>query len=328
MPEFTAHYLLGEQTLERFSPEVFSIINESKCNYYAYIWGLQGPDLLFYSGILHDRGWLARSGSSIHHTAPDTVFSVLLRYITDQKGTPEYFVLFSYLCGFICHYALDSQTHPYIYHLAAKTGGQAITSRHIKIESEIGSILYHRFTGMPVSGFKLYEHYTASGNFIKPICGLYVYLLDQLFSKHISIKQVQNSFLHCLFLNRFTYLYARKNYNNIIKTMLFKSSKAILGRVKFIYSFIKSDNVERDTLNLMHNAWYNLSEPEIKRTESIPELFESAVIEAASLSRQCFEMLENGLITPLGLTESFVSGEPIKKNENNVLSKETAAGKV
>lgn len=324
MPEFTAHYLFGEQVLERFSPEVYAVINENESSSDAFKWGLQGPDLLFYTKILRDRGWLARAGSAIHHTDPNTVISTLISCILSTKDMVAYKTLCSYLFGFVCHYALDSKTHPYVYHLAAKADGSAITSRHIHIESEIGSILYTRLTGMPVSNFKVHAHYTSAGNFVEPICLLYADLIYHLFGKRIPNKQIRSSFFYCLFLNRFTYLYARNDLNNMLQSVLLKGSRAILKHFKFVSSFFKCDDVERDTLNLMHNPWYNLNTPGSVVTDSIPDLFESAIIEAVILTQTCFEMLENGAVTPLGLTESFVCGEPDKAREvsNRKMKKE------
>jgi hypothetical protein len=315
MPEFTAHYLFGEQALERFSPEIFSVINDTESNCAAFRWGLQGPDLLFYTKILRDRGWLARAGAAIHHTDPDTVFSAILSYTLARKDTPEYGTLRSYLYGFICHYALDSKTHPYVYHLAAKAGDRAITTRHIRIESEIGSILYNRLTGMPVSAFKIYDQYVSAGSFVAPICRLYADLIKRLFEKRITEKQVKSGFFYCLFLNRFTYLYARNELNSMLQSALLKGTRVVLRRFRFVNSFIKCDDVRRDTLNLMHNAWYNLNAPETIMTDSVPDLFESAVVESVKLAQTCSEMLEGGVVSPLGLTQSFVNGEPDKRRE-------------
>ena len=63
MPEFTTHYLFGQSILEGFSPEIKSIIEN---NMTAFKWGLQGPDLLFYSTIVY---------SSFGSSSPSSVSS-------------------------------------------------------------------------------------------------------------------------------------------------------------------------------------------------------------------------------------------------------------
>jgi hypothetical protein len=310
MPEFTTHYLFGESITEKFSPEIISII---KNNYSAYKWGLQGPDLLFYSNVILDSGRIARAGVALHHKNPDEILLNMLGYIKQFKNKPEYGSLCSYFYGFVCHYALDSTVHPYVYSLIIKLDGQMTSTRHIKIESEIGSLLYHRITNKPVSSFNIYDHYSKNGEFIKPVSEMYVYLIKTISEKTVSKRSIKNSFSFCLFLNKFTYLLACEKSNSKVKTAFLKSTKAIVELWAFSNSFIKSDKVENDTLNLMHEEWCNLNKPEIMFSDSFPELFDMAIDKALNISRKCDDMLESGKFYSLDISEKFDNGEPIKR---------------
>lgn len=317
MPEFTTHYLFGKSILKNLDSKTAEIIND---NIAAFNWGLQGPDLLFYSNILRDNGRMARSGSALHHTNPDAVFSVMLEYILRCKNHTEYNSLCSYLYGFICHYALDSTTHPYVYSMIEKMDGQITTKRHVQIESEIGSLMYRRMTGMPVSGFKIYENYSSSGAFAVAVSKMYTYIIKTLFNKTVSEKEIATGFSFCLFINRLTYFFARCELDGKTKTALLKGAKAMIRKLKLVNSFIKSDEVETDTLNMSHREWYNLNEPEIKFDYSFVNLFDIAQNQALELFRKCDDMLNSENIEPLGLTGTFDNGEPVKSVRIRILS--------
>lgn len=312
MPEFTTHYLFGKSVLEDFPPEITEII---KSDMSAFNWGLQGPDLLFYSPVIRDSGRMARAGASLHHLDSNAIFFNMLEFILSYKNDPHYESLCSYFYGFVCHYALDSTVHPYVYYLMNKLDGQMSTSRHAQIETEVASLMYRRMTGMPISSFKIYEHYTSKGEFIEPVAKMYVYLIDTLLDKKVSEDMVKSGLSYCLFLNYFTYLFASQKLSNALRTAILKVFKLFVRQSDFLCSFIKNDNVENDTLNLMHDKWYNLRNPYVTYSYSMPELFEFAKATAVNISQRCYNMLSAGEIVPLGLTENFDSGMPEKKEE-------------
>lgn len=312
MPEFTTHYLFGKSVLEDFTPEITEIINSDIS---AFNWGLQGPDLLFYSPVIRDYGKMARAGASLHRLNSEAIFNNMLDFILSYKDDPQYRSLCSYFYGFVCHYALDSTVHPYVYYLMDKLDGQMTTSRHAQIESEVASLMYRRLTGMPISSFKIYEHYSSKGSFVEPVAKMYVYLINNMLDKKVSEGVVKSGLSFCLFLNYFTYLFASQKLSNASRTAILNIFKLFLRQSDFLCSFIKNDNVENDALNLKHDEWYNLTKPYITYSYSFPELFELAKDTALDISQRCFDMLNCGEIRPLGLTEIFDNGMPDKKDE-------------
>lgn len=107
--------------------------------------------MLFYYSVIRDYGRMARVGASLHHLNSEAIFSNMLNFILSYKDDPCYQSLCIYFYGFVCHYALDSTVHPYVYYLVDKLDGQISTTRHAQIESEVASLMYRRLTGMPIS---------------------------------------------------------------------------------------------------------------------------------------------------------------------------------
>ena len=101
MPDIIVHTNFGAQVLERLSIDVDRAI---------YDFGLVGPDpYLFYRFYIAPFRHHANRYSSIMHRKHTGDF--LIELIKRGKDDPK---VFSYAAGFLCHYALDSTTHPYI----------------------------------------------------------------------------------------------------------------------------------------------------------------------------------------------------------------------
>lgn len=101
MPDIVMHTKFGAEVSARLRPEVDRDI---------FNFGLLGPDpYLFYRFYLPPfRNAVNRYSSVMHRERTGEFLSELARRAEDNKD------VFSYLAGFLCHYALDSCTHPYI----------------------------------------------------------------------------------------------------------------------------------------------------------------------------------------------------------------------
>ena len=94
--------------------------------------GLQGPDIFFFFGA-HTDNPVVRFGEHLHNVSAAPFFTNALGVIR-QKGrmSREY----AYLCGFVCHFILDSECHPYVEEMIRETGVQ-----HLEIEEEFEKLL-------------------------------------------------------------------------------------------------------------------------------------------------------------------------------------------
>lgn len=124
MPAFYTHARFGKRVLEQLNPEIQSEIMKYPELYYI---GLQGPDILFY--------YKAYMGNDINrrgfaqHGKPGIEFFGPARAIVSQAKNKE--AAYSYIAGFICHFTLDSNCHPYIGTVEVKKG-----LSHAEIEAE------------------------------------------------------------------------------------------------------------------------------------------------------------------------------------------------
>lgn len=115
MPAFCTHYIfLEEMTKYMEENSDFHFCKEA-----AQI-GTQGPDIFFFSGIfpvLMPGLPQFRTGSALHRAKPSELFEAFAEYC---KFSPNIDIAKSYIYGFILHYALDRNCHPYVYALQSR----------------------------------------------------------------------------------------------------------------------------------------------------------------------------------------------------------------
>lgn len=128
MPETYAHFSFGEQVLKTLDDDIKNIV---RTNLSLYEIGLHGPDILFYNEPFKSNH-VSFLGNEMHKVGGDSFFE-RAKAIINKCEKPE--AAFSYTAGFICHYMLDSELHPYIRE-KEKSGLE-----HSDIETEFERIL-------------------------------------------------------------------------------------------------------------------------------------------------------------------------------------------
>ena len=153
MADFVSHHLFGEQVHSVFPATVQELVRKHPV---SFRWGCQGPDPLFYRKILLGSP-LHKLGNRMHSEKTDELFTALARGVHCLTGTAQETAA-AYFYGFLCHYALDSQIHPYVYcrqeqicSADAKLNASAV---HCQIESDIDYLVYERAYHAPVTSFE------------------------------------------------------------------------------------------------------------------------------------------------------------------------------
>ena len=107
MPTTYAHYTFGQEVLKLLDKDIKKAVNK---NIDLFNIGLHGPDILFYYQPLKSNR-ISKIGHSLHKLTADIFFENARNVI---KNCPDYDASSAYILGFICHFMLDSQCHPFI----------------------------------------------------------------------------------------------------------------------------------------------------------------------------------------------------------------------
>ena len=130
MPAATTHVEFAKDVYAQLPDEFRNRITNKQ----MFWLGSQGPDLLFFSRGSVLPGSLKKYGDLMHVAKVAEVISYFDSHIGNDSD------LYSYVCGYLCHYALDSKVHPLVEAMAKnaheKTGVHK-SAQHVTYEANI-----------------------------------------------------------------------------------------------------------------------------------------------------------------------------------------------
>lgn len=158
MPDIISHWLLGKRLLSDESFTSLLPFFDKK----AFIWGCQGPDILFFHRMMPwQSGSLRSYGSVIHGGDPTALFNSLAKVCRYCNDRDDFDLIFSYSMGFCCHYCYDRLVHPLVHYnmeLLEKTDERGKNYKyHGLVESNLDLMILKRDTGLAIKDFDLEE---------------------------------------------------------------------------------------------------------------------------------------------------------------------------
>lgn len=107
MPAIYAHDTFGKLVSKQLPKEIQDIIKTYPS---AFRIGLQGPDSLFYHRPYASND-VKKEGSRMHRESCASFLQKTMHHVKKEGVNSKEF---AYLLGFLCHFTLDSECHPYI----------------------------------------------------------------------------------------------------------------------------------------------------------------------------------------------------------------------
>ncbi|MDR2649189.1 MAG: zinc dependent phospholipase C family protein [Clostridiales bacterium] len=141
MPAVITHYLMSKASEDLIGDSV--VLSCVKQHNDVFRLGAQGPDILYFA--LGNKA-LNRLGRRMHSEGAGAFFAECLNRIRKTAAHEGRDEMIAYMAGYICHYALDVCTCPYIYYKAGfadEDGGLKGESavRHHSLETSIDCVL-------------------------------------------------------------------------------------------------------------------------------------------------------------------------------------------
>ncbi len=160
MPDIVTHARFALDVLERLPKEV-TLLTKEHIN--TILLAAQGPDPFFYNNFQpwKDRKETVKIAKTLHEKKTNLFFNTFLQELSsspDKTFTSD----FSFLIGLITHYALDTVTHPYIFHFTALYDENDETTHkyrgnHLRFERSIDSIFIKKYWNIKPSAFKVHK---------------------------------------------------------------------------------------------------------------------------------------------------------------------------
>jgi hypothetical protein len=178
MPAYLTHKEAGDRVLEAVSLPQRA----------AFLLGCQGPDMLFfhnYQPWRRDKTMFAL-GVLMHNGDTRALLKHLIGFVRGYTGADRD-ELVSYAAGFLTHYAIDKNAHPFVY---GKTGED--DARHQAIEYMWDSYTATERWGIEPSKYPIGPE-VMYGRIGAGICDWYRTAADELYGLHITPEMVQKA---------------------------------------------------------------------------------------------------------------------------------------
>ena len=261
MPGFVTHYFFGLSCYRHIPSE--ELKHAIRSNRTAYLLGLQGPDIFFYHLPLLRHHNHKNIGSYLHGHRTREFFSSAIGQIGSYHTLEERETALAYLCGFLCHYALDSRCHPYVYARAgyrAGSGENASIAGHADLEMVIDAKILDHYKHIPLSRFNVKKTFQFAPRELLTVTtflsrSLYDTLKD-LFGK--SRYFVTPAFIRYILTESRLIIALLTDPKAKRKRLVRGVERFVLPYPLLSAKFITDVEIHiRDPLNLSHTAWSN-----------------------------------------------------------------------
>lgn len=245
--------------------------------------GTQGPDPLYYIVSKKDRQDYKYYADRMHDTNTRLFFSNMISYIKGHYSVDAY----SWLIGFICHYALDVSIHPYVYYntgVYKKDDPHTHSYRglHLKFERSIDAAMIQKDFHIPSRKFSLHKGYFPKTEIPEDVCKVMTYTLKNTYGKD------NGGLMYCKAI--------RKMYKNVkglikdrygIKKAAYKLVDLFGTNNMFLQDLSFFNHVEKgiDFLNEKKATWHHPVTNTVS-TDSVDDMFEHAKVFALNLIQQ------------------------------------------
>lgn len=291
MPATVAHAFFAKDVYDILPNNIRKNLNLRRCKMFS-----QSTDsLMFYNLFSFLPGKNIRKFQLFFHTHQSQEFFInLLRFIKDNKITdPD---VYSFLVGFICHYALDSTLHPYIIY---KTGyfrkNVPSTYKYNNIHSFMETFLDN---DMIRRREKVNPYIFNYGKFcfdLKPFSTDLKKAINYSFYNTFKIKKMDEIYYKSLKQMRMSLMLFRRDPSGIKRDIYkfidtFTSKKTFrLEAVSYHYPLIDKHNF----LNSNHSLWRNPTTYDMTSTEAFVDLYLKAIKLAKVLVCASFDYLND-----------------------------------
>lgn len=271
MPYNYTHALVGLAALKQSNEAVSALVAANKGE---FLIGTMGPDPYFGDEMprtlfSHSRVDLAQK---LHETDVRKIFLAMLPL---AKGSAP---LCAYLLGFLCHFLLDTNAHPYI---EARFPGSQHTPSEIKIDFMMTDRV--ALPGIPQKPRAFYRT-----NHLCELNMLHAALAREMFGVD-SKDAFARSFRKWILVNSLSF----DPHNR--KLRFFGALEQLLVIKGKMTGYLVSRHPDpNDRLNLSHAIWRAPWEAASERAESFPDLFDRACAESAPLLNAAYAAMQGG----------------------------------
>lgn len=292
MPALITHYLHARKIFDNIN-----IKNNITLCKSAFLLGAQGPDFLYYHRaapvLMHGKP-LRTLGTQMHALPPDKLFSLFSEYCVKHKNDE---IARSYAAGFLCHFLLDSDAHPYVYAKQA----EIIEAEHIKhlqgcvhfrIEHALDAEMLKRCDNISPAEFDYSAAVTDDERVISGCAKITAYVINSAMSVHVTPQQLKQGYRDLLKLQQS--LCDGSGVKHVLVS--FVERVALCPRTFSSFVRIKRADNTQDYANFSHRLWRNpYDEHDVGKVCDFAQLFDESCKNSEKIAEQYINAILNGV---------------------------------
>ena len=254
--------------------------------------GSNGPDFLFFHGLnlkdFYKSSDLRKAGNEFHGAHVNDFYHLALVSVRNESDVEIKKDMMTYVCGHLCHWALDSTTHPYVFYRTGTCKGKSAWYHH-RFESLLDAIMLKVKKECTIENFKFYEICDATKEQARAIARIYVPAIRALLGYDVKGHDILDSLSDWHFIESLFYDASGKKIEGLKKFELLTNTDNLLSG----YIVPNSPEDSCDVINLLHNRWVHPCIDERVSTESFFDLYDKALLLAQEVIRLFLNAVEN-----------------------------------
>jgi len=282
MPGFLTHYIAGKAALQEVSSEIREKISADER---LYNLGTQGPDIFFYY-------FPVREMAQEMHKCGLGLFLAYMARLAKESAPPARDKIFAYTAGFLMHYTVDCNAHPYVYarafvHNAPKIKNSAM---HRKFETAIDVALLKLVCGKKPAGISQWELINAPKDGLGISAEALSRGISEIYGKNISPKVAKRAMKFTIKATRFLQSKngRRKRFMELAENLTIRAP--LYSSMVHMQEIIGDD----DFLNIKKASWLPPWSQETSN-DSFMERYSVAVEEGAEIIKTMYAFIYGDL---------------------------------
>lgn len=292
MPNLITHKIFAEEVLQRLqNKSIQHIIQNNEQLYYI---GSNGPDPLFFYGAapwnLFQENFVSDIGNALHCGHVNTFYLSAIHQIQKQKHIEIKERMLTYLFGHICHWAIDSSTHPYIYYRTGDCTGMSLNYHH-RFESILDETVLRTYRNKTIKEFHFPDICLFDTNMLQAIARIYVPVIKEIFHSNLRVYDIRKALQGWHAAQ--TWLYDPKH----IKIDAWSVYESIHHNTWQMSGNIVPNRNENDidVMNENHVLWKHPCDDTLTSNTSFPDMFDAAINLAVDVIQTAYQCIHKQL---------------------------------
>lgn len=192
MPNIITHYLFATSVKKKLNNE--EVLNAIKEYPQEYTIGSNGPDFLFFYHFFsksEEYGKVRKIGNELHGGYINKFYEMALNAYRQERDEDVRQAMLSYLAGHLCHWALDSTTHPYIFYRTGDCHGKS-ASMHHRFESMMDAMMLKNLLDTDIRKFPYYSLARSGLISDRVISNIYEPVARELFQVQLGKSEIRD----------------------------------------------------------------------------------------------------------------------------------------